>query len=121
MLGTLHGDDDTAATTTTILLRGHLFDSQLVNSVLDIVEEHKSVAHFSRIRLGSSVDETSEVGIKVTTSTHVVGGGSTQCYSLNDTINEITKMAEMRNCSATIVDTITTSEDDNNADDENQQ
>ncbi|KAF4702160.1 hypothetical protein FOZ62_023102 [Perkinsus olseni] len=31
--------------TTTIILRGHLFDSQLVNSVLDIVEEHKSVAH----------------------------------------------------------------------------
>ncbi|KAF4730082.1 hypothetical protein FOZ63_031147, partial [Perkinsus olseni] len=47
--------------TTTIILRGHLFDSQLVNSVLDIVEEHKSVAHFSRIRLGSSVNETSEV------------------------------------------------------------
>ncbi|KAF4707733.1 hypothetical protein FOZ62_005256, partial [Perkinsus olseni] len=92
--------------TTTIILRGHLFDSQLVNSVLDIVEEHKSVAHFSRIRLGSSVNETSEVGIKVTPSDPNTSASS--CYTLNDTINEITRAAEKRNCSATIIRNHTT-------------
>merc|ERR1712194_692130 len=52
-------------TTSTLLLKGHLFDNGILTDVLNKVEEINGKARVLSLKLGASVDEVSEARVQL--------------------------------------------------------
>jgi acetylornithine/succinyldiaminopimelate/putrescine aminotransferase len=82
-------------------VKGHLFDRNVVNKLLNVVETNGCVANISRLRLGCCASEESEMTIEIRPS-GISGTGppsSASSVNFNKIETDITNICQEHNCS----------------------
>jgi hypothetical protein len=83
--GRTSSDDDFKGESCMYFIKGHLFDKNVVNNLLNLVEKEKCVANISRLRLGCCATEESEMTIEIRQS----NGDATTSKKIDDAVKPL--------------------------------
>jgi len=87
-------DDDAASGRSYLCLRGHIFDTGLINKALDLIEEHKATFHLHECSLEPSAPDASLSACGIPAfSTAVIEVGCTDRAAVDKLVEELRRLA----------------------------